>query len=56
MQADTGNVYGPDDVKPEGVDLIEIEKAMYDALVAERQKDVEAALRASANKQKNPGR
>ncbi len=56
MERVTGNIYGPDDEKPEGVELIEIERDYYEALRAERQRDVEEAIRRVAQRQTNPGR
>ena len=56
MDPNTGNIYGPDDPRPEGVELTEIEKDQYDSLVAFRKKDVEEAGRRIDQRKANPGR
>jgi len=56
MNVENGNIYGPSDPVPEGVELTEIEKDQYDALREMRQRDVEEAMRRIEQRQGNPGR
>ena len=56
MDASNGNIYGPGEPVPEGVELTEIEKEQYDALRKVRQRDVEDAMRRIQQRQSNPGR
>ena len=59
MNTENGNIYGPGDPVPEGVELTEIDKSHFDALKAERVKDIAEAMRRQAQgprSQGNPGR
>ena len=56
MNVDNGNIYGPDDAVPDGVELTEIDKEQFDSLRASRKADVEEAQRRIEQRQTNPGR